>query len=192
MRSKFHSTTRPDPAVHRRFAGASLAGIGVAAALLAGLALPATAADPHERQQPSAASGGAQRVGVVRNHYVRLANNLLVDAARAPGADRDAKHFVDVEFPQDPTRGTNAILAQLVDVADVQVGDIVEIRIAHRDNPKFFPVKEVTKVTEVVAKSDTALARAFVRGITLASRSVTPLEVLSQAGRRMGIGNTAP
>jgi len=151
-------------------------------------ALPATASGAPEGQRLEAVLGGKRLVGRVRNLYVRVANNVLLDATQAPRSmiTRDSVHFVDVEFQELLPNGTEATRAQLVDMSDVQVGDIVEIRIAHKDNPNFFPVKEVTRVTELVARSDTALARDFARSITLARRGVSPLQALLQAGPGSG------
>jgi hypothetical protein len=145
-------------------------------------ALPATAAGLPEGQRLEAVLGGERLTGLVRTLYVRVANNVLLDAANAPRSmiTRDTVYFVDVEFQELLPNGTEATRAQLVDMSDVQVGDIVEIRIAHKDNPRFFPVKEVTRVTELVAKSDTALARDFARSITLARRGVSPLQAMLQ------------
>ena len=151
-------------------------------------ALPATAAGVPEGQRLEAVLGGKRLTGRVRNLYIRVANNVFLDVAHAPKTliTRDTVHFVDVEFPELLPNGAEATRAQLVDMSDVQVGDIVEIRIAHKDNPNFFPVKEVTRVTELVARSDTALARDFARGITLARRGVSPLQALLQAGPGSG------
>ncbi|MBI4290549.1 MAG: hypothetical protein HY661_03600 [Betaproteobacteria bacterium] len=167
---------------------ASLAGIGAIAMLLAGLALPASAASVPESHGLETAAGGKRLLGQVRNLYVRLANNVLLEAARAPATmiARDAVHFVDVEFSEPLPNGTEAIRAQLVDISGVQVGDIVEIRIAHKDNPHFFPVREVTRVTELIAKNDTALARNFVRGTAPAPTGISPLQAMLRNGQDAG------
>jgi hypothetical protein len=146
-------------------------------------ALPATAAGVPEGQRLEAVLGGKRLTGRVRTLYVRVANNVLLDAVSAPRStiNRDTVYFVDVEFQELLPNGTESTRAQLVDMSDIQVGDIVEIRIAHKDNPRFFPVKEVTRVTELVAKSDTALARNFARSITLARRGVPPLQAMLQS-----------
>ena len=50
----------------------------------------------------------------------------------------------------------------------IAVGDVVEIRFAHKDSresAKFFPVKETTRVTELVAKRDEKLAADYERRI---------------------------
>lgn len=169
----------------------SLAGIVAVAMLLAGLTLPATAAGLPEGQGSEADLGGQRFVGVVRNLYVQVANKVLLDATHAPRTSiaRDTVQFADVEFPQRLPNGAEAILARLADLPDVQVGDIVELRIAHKDNPKFFPVKEVTRVTGLVAKSDTALARDFARGITLARCGDSPLQAMSQSDPDLSSAN---
>lgn len=166
-------------------------GIVAVAMLLAGLTLPATAAGLPEGSGSELALGGKRLVGAVRTLYVRVANNVLLDARHAPRTTiaRDTVRFAEVEFPQRLPNGAEAILAQLVDLSDVQVGDIVELRIAHKDNPKFFPVKEVTRVTELLAKGDTALARDFALSITLARRGDSPLQAMSQTDADLRIAN---
>lgn len=170
---------------------APLVGIGVAAMLLVGLTLPVTAGELPQGNTSEAVLSGRQLVGLVRNLYVQVANNVLLEATHAPKTmiPRDAVYFVDVEFPERLPDGTEAIRAQLVDRSDVQVGDIVEIRIAHKDNPNFFPVKEVTLVTELVAKSDSAMARKYARGIALAQSRVAPLQGMPQTNPGTGIIN---
>jgi hypothetical protein len=163
---------------------ASLAGIGAIVLLMAGLTLPASAASVLEGHGLEAAAEGKRLLGQVRTLYVRLANNVLIEAAHAPATmdARDTVHFVDVEFSEPLPNGTEAIRAQLVDISGVQVGDIVEIRIAHKDNPRFFPVREVTRVTELIAKGDTALARNFARGTKPAPSGISPLQAMLQSG----------
>lgn len=170
---------------------APLVGIGVAAMLLVGLTLPVTAGELPQGNTLEAVLSGKQLVGMVRNLYVKVANNVLLEATHAPKTmiTRDAVYFVDVDFPELLPDGGEAIRAQLVDMSDVQVGDIVEIRIAHKDNPNFFPVKEVTMVTELVAKSDSAIARKYARGIALAHTRVSPLQGMLQTNPRTGIIN---
>lgn len=169
----------------------SLAGNVAVAMLLAGLTLPATAAGLSEGQGLESDLGGKRFVGVVRNVYVQVANKVLLDATHAPGTaiTRDMVHFADVEFAQRLPNGAEAMLAQLADLPEVQVGDIVELRIAHKDNPRFFPVKEVTRVTGLVAKSDTALARNFTRGITLARCGDSSPQAMSQIDPDLSIAS---
>lgn len=169
----------------------SPAGIVAVGMLLAGLTLPAIAAGLPEGRGSEADLGGQRLVGVVRNLYVQVANKVLLDATHAPRTtiNRDTVHFADVAFAERLPNGAKAMLAQLADLPDVQVGDIVELRIAHKDNPKFFPVKEVTRVTGLVAKSDTALARDFARGITLARCGDSPLQAISQTDPDLRIAN---
>lgn len=166
-------------------------GISAVAMLLVGLTLAASAGSLPEGQSVESMVGGTRLVGLVRNVYVQVANNVLLDATRAPATmvTRDTVYFVDVEFPELLPKGSQAIRAQLVDMSDVQVGDIVEIRIAHKDNPTFFPVNEVTRVTQLIAKSNTALARDFARGITFSRRGVSPMPRMLQTNPRLGMVN---
>jgi hypothetical protein len=71
-----------------------------------------------------------------------------------------------VQFPEllaNDTGSARAILNR--SEAGVNVGDVVEIKFAHKTNTRYFPVKEVTRVTEVVATRDQALAKDFERRI---------------------------
>ena len=159
-----------------------LAAIGAVAVLLAGLTLPAVAIGASDGQSSEAVLGGKRLVGQVRNVYVRVADSVLLDAAHAPATmiARDAVQVIDVEFQELLPDGSEAIRAQLIDVSDVQVGDIVEVKFAHKDNPRFFPVNEVTRVTELVARRDTALARYVARNIMRARHGVSPLQAMLQ------------
>lgn len=140
--------------------------------------LPATAAGVPEARMSDL--GGRRLVGLVRNLYVRVADNVLLDTAHTPGTliTPDTAMFADVEFVELLPNGAEAMRAQLIDISGVQVGDVVNIRVAHKDNPGFFPVKEVTRVTELVAKGDTMLARDFNRRIKLARLGLSPLQAM--------------
>lgn len=171
--------------------GASPAGISAVAMLLVGLTLAASAVGRPEGQRLETIVGGTRLVGMVRKLYVHVANNVLLDAAHAPPTviTPDTVHFVDVELPELLPNGSDALLAQVGDMLDVHVGDIVAIRLAHKDNPPLFPVKEVTRVTQLIAKRDTALAREFARGITFERHGVSLLRGTLQTNQGLGTLN---
>ena len=145
-------------------------------------ALPATAAGIPESKGAESDIGGKRLVGQVRNLYVRVAHDVLLDASQVPKhmITGDTIYFADVEFPELLPNGAEALRAQLFDMSDVQRGDIVEIKVAHKHNPEYFPVREVPRVTKFVAGADTQLARDFARRITLARLGLSPLQAMLQ------------
>jgi hypothetical protein len=147
-------------------------------------ALPPTAAGrpsalapaPAEAQRPGAYLGGAIATGRVAEVYIRAADKTFLALERAPAHLRDsAERWVDVQFPELLADGTGTARAVL-DRSDLRiaVGDVVEIRFAHKDNPRYFPVKELTRVTELVASKDQMLAREFERRILARSGNGNP------------------
>jgi hypothetical protein len=116
---------------------------------------------------PEAYLGGTRATGRVAEVYVRVAENVFLAAGRTPEhLRRGAERWVDIEFPEllaDDTGAARAFLHR--GAAEVQVGDVVEIKFAHKDNPRFFPVKERTRVTALVAKRNETLARDYARRI---------------------------
>jgi len=122
---------------------------------------------PVEAQRPEAYLGGTIATGRVAEVYLRVADNVFLAMDRAPAHLRNsAERWVDVEFPEllaNETGSARAILNR--SDAKVAVGDVVEIKFAHKDNPRYFPVKEVTRVTELVASKDQLLARDYQRRI---------------------------
>ena len=107
--------------------------------------------------------GGSKATGRVAEVYVKVAENVFVAADRVPEHLRkDAERWVDVQFPEllgGDVESARAVLRQ--SEPGVQVGDVVEIKFAHKDNPRFFPVRETTRVTALVAKKDEMLAKEY-------------------------------
>jgi len=133
---------------------------------------------------PEAYLGGTVATGRVAQIYVKVAENVFLDAERAPEHLRNrAERWVDVQFPEllaDDTEFARAILNR--GEAEVQVGDVVEIKFAHKDNPRFFPVKELTRVTELVASKDQMLAKDYARRILARNgHRASPPDWLAQA-----------
>ncbi len=132
--------------------------------------LPPSAAgfpSPHASTSPASYLGGTKATGRVAEVYVRAAENVYVAADRAPEQmRRSSERWVDIEFPEllaDEIESVRAVLEPAE--TGVQVGDVVEVKFAHKDNPRYFPVKELTRVTELVAKKGEMLARDFERRI---------------------------
>ena len=111
--------------------------------------------------------GGTNATGRVAEVYVKVAENVFLAMDRAPAHRRDsAERWVDIEFPDLLANGIGSARAVLnQSEAGVRVGDVVEIKFAHKDNPRFFPVKELTRVTRLVAGRDEMLAKDFERRI---------------------------
>lgn len=146
------------------------AGAYIDALPASGAGLPsALAPAPSPTPAPATAPylGGTVATGRVAHVYVKVAENVFLDAERAPEHLRSrAERWVDVQFPEllaDDTEFARAILNR--GEAQVQVGDVVEIKFAHKDNPRYFPVKELTSVTELVASKDQMLAKDYARRI---------------------------
>jgi len=137
---------------------------------------PAPVAGSGERQESYL--GGTIATGRVAEVYIRVADNVFLALNQAPEhLKKSAERWVDVQFPEllaNDTGSARAILNR--SDTKVAVGDVVEIKFAHKDNPRYFPVKELTRVTELVASKDQLLARDYERRILA----------------RMGRGNQPP
>lgn len=155
---------------------------GSAASAIAAL-LPSgagrAAATPQAAPDASAAQaylGGTKASGRVAEVYVKVAEDVFLAADRAPEPLRQSgERWVDIEFPvllADAIGSARAMLNR--SEGAVQVGDVVEIKFAHHDNPRFFPVKELTRVTQLVARKDEMLAQDFERRILARNGHRTP------------------
>jgi hypothetical protein len=140
----------------------------IAALPPSGAGLPASLA-PAPAQAPGTEAylGGTVATGRVAEVYIRVAENVFLSVDQAPEHLRNsAERWVDVQFPEllaNDTESARAVLNR--SEAGVRVGDVVEIKFAHKDNPRYFPVKEVTRVTALVAGRDQMLAKDFERRI---------------------------
>lgn len=110
--------------------------------------------------------GGTKSTGRVSGIYLKVAQGVFLSMDRAPETLRKtAERWVDVEFPDVLANGAVAARAFISEAqAGVGIGDIVEIKFAHnasRETAQYFPVKEITRVTELVAKRDEMLARDY-------------------------------
>jgi len=125
------------------------------------------AAMPAPAQAPRAYLGGSKATGRVAQVYVKVGENVFLALNEAPKHLQDsAERWVDVEFPELLANDVGAARALLSESeAGVQVGDVVEIKFAHKKNPRFFPVKELTRVTHFVAKRNEMLAKEYERRI---------------------------
>jgi hypothetical protein len=141
--------------------------IGAYAPSAAGKPSSVGVTDPTVAQQPKDGYvGGTRATGRVAEIYLKVGQGVFLSMDRAPETLRKtAERWVDVQFPDLLANGAGAARAFISDAqASVGVGDIVEIRFAHKsgkDTAQFFPVKEITRVTELVAKSNEMLARDY-------------------------------
>ncbi len=155
-------------------------------------ALPPSGAGPRmspmqaapKAPSPELYLGGAKASGRVAEIYVKVSENVFLAVNQAPEHLRkSAERWVDIEFPDllaNDIGSARAVLNQTE--AGVQVGDVVEIKFAHKDNPRYFPVKESTRVTEFVAGRDDMLAKDFARRILARNgHGASPQDWLAQA-----------
>jgi len=171
--------------------------IGALPATAAGLPSslpPAPARASRTEQMPRAYLGGTSATGRVAQVYIKVAEGVFLDIDRAPQHLRDSgERWVDVQFPVALADGSGAARAFLEGAeARVQAGDVVEIRFAHKDNSRFFPVKELTRVTALVANKDQTLARDMARRILAHNGSGTASPAwLASAADAAGTGASA-
>ncbi len=107
---------------------------------------------------------GANVAGRVSGVYLKVADSLLYATDSTPAQLRsDAERWAEVEYSR-PGSEAGVVEAKLpASEPEVEVGDVVEVRLAHEANPRFFPVKEISRVTRVVAKSRAILAHDYAR-----------------------------
>ena len=73
---------------------------------------------------------------------------------------KSAERWVDIEVTDTHANETGVVRALAhASAAGVQIGDLVQIEFAHRENPRHFPLKEITRVTAVVAANGEAPGR---------------------------------
>lgn len=135
-----------------------------------GAGLPSSAGpSKQEVQSPpkDAYIGGTKAVGRVAEIYLKVGQGVFLALDQAPATLRNsAEHWVVVEFPELLANGSGdarAFVGRGQD--DVGIGDLVEVKFAHRTGSRAFPVPEITRVTEHVAKRGEMLAQNFERRI---------------------------
>jgi hypothetical protein len=129
--------------------------------------LPATAAGLPASVAPAQASG-ILASGRVAKVYVRAAEGAFVEVGRAPERlESGAQRWVEVEFP-DPVGGISGPALALLGEAgnEVGAGDIVDVRFAQTRDLRAATEHEGARVTGLVERRDSALARDFERRIS--------------------------
>lgn len=136
---------------------------------------PAPAAKAPETGAQRADLAGTSAKGRVERVYVRVAEGVLLDLAKAMPHQRDGWRYVDLEFPDPLANGALAARALVPEAGtNPGLGDVVEMRFAHRKTDQFFPVRERDKVIALVAKADSTLAQDFQRRILARSGGDSP------------------
>ena len=135
---------------------------------------------------PAVYMGGVTAVGRVERLYVRAAENVLLDYDRAPQHLRTtAQLFADVQFPDPLANGMDAARAQIIKTElSVRPGDVIAMRFAHKQNTQFFPVREATQVTSIVARANTEMAADYERRILARAGVRSPVETALGIQRR--------
>jgi hypothetical protein len=154
---------------------ASGAGVTNAAQLPAGKpAAPAVNPANPEAALPPLTDPALAR-GRVERLYVRAAQGVLIDLAAANNSQRDGWRYAAVEFPDPMANGATRALALIPEGEPAPaIGDVVEMHFANRagkgvQNYRFFFGVERDHVTQVVARSGTAIAQSFERRILASS-----------------------
>ena len=124
---------------------------------------PASVPGPAALQPDDSGQPGSTVRGRVARMYYRTHDNIFLAAEHTPTHQRlPERLFVEVEYPDRLKSGALSVLTWAdADFGDVRTGDVVSLRLAHKHQPKAFPVRETTRVTSVVARRDTALAQAY-------------------------------
>src|SRR4051812_45154533 len=134
-------------------------------------ALPAPAAGaPGAAAQPPANLGGTSATGRIDGIYIRVAEGVLVELARAPTTA--GWRYASLEFPDSLANGTTVARALVPTgmISDVRAGDVVEMRFANKEvsGPYvagFRLLPERDQITKVIAKSGTDVAKDYQRRI---------------------------
>jgi hypothetical protein len=133
---------------------------------------PTAAGRPSELFAPEAGAGlqtddtgspGSSPRGRVSRMFYRTHDNIYLAAEYTPTLQRVPERlYAEVEYPDRLKSGALSVLTRVDQkFGDVRPGDVVDVRIAHKHDSKNFPVRETTRVTALVARSDSALAQAF-------------------------------
>ena len=114
--------------------------------------------------------GGSRATGRVSDVYLKVGSSVFLTLDCAPETLRkSAERRVDVQFPDLLANGAGAASAFISDSqSSIGIGDIVEIKFAHKSSKEtvpYFPVKEITRVTELIARRDEMLAKDYAQRI---------------------------
>jgi CRP/FNR family cyclic AMP-dependent transcriptional regulator len=129
---------------------------------------------------------GALATGLVERVYVKSAEGVFVEVGRAPERLKEGRQrWAEVRFPEPVGGTTGSAFALLGDTRDeVGAGDVVDVSFAPTRDPRAATDKEEARVTGLVERKDSALAREFERRIFARSeRSASYQKWPAEAGR---------
>jgi hypothetical protein len=104
--------------------------------------------------------GGSSHIGKVESLYVEQYNGVFVDRQVA-GDDADKAVWVYVTFDQPLADGRRFATAVLEQDPGVEAGDLVQLRFARDGDPQGNALPAHNQVIALIAKHDSAQARAF-------------------------------
>lgn len=178
-----------------------------AEALIAGLppsaAGPLSSADLQGSRSTAPAGrtdiGGTRVTGQVTQVYVRVEQGVYLAWERTPETlRRKGEVYADVRFPELLANGQESTLAYIGrGVDDLRQGDIAEVRFAHRavaavGAASAFPVREVTRMTELVARNGTPIARDIERRILARTQGNRNQRIAAALQTRIADGPVIP
>jgi hypothetical protein len=106
--------------------------------------------------------GGTSPIGKVQGVYVEAYQGVFLDRQLVP--DTSGKQlWVYVTFDAPLEDGRKFATAMLEQDTGIEPGDLVQLRLAHDGELRSDAVPEHNRVTALIAKHDTAQARAFGR-----------------------------
>ena len=114
--------------------------------------------------------GGARATGRVAGVYLKIGAGVFLSFDLVPQTRRkSAERWAEVQFPDLQANGAGSAMAFISDSqSGIGVGDIVEIKIAHKgsmETMRYFPALGITRVTELVAGRDDVLAQRYAQRI---------------------------
>ena len=159
--------------------------------------LPFAAEPGSGLQTDDSGTPGSKPRGRVSRMFYRTHDNIYLAAEYTPTLQRVPERlYAEVEYPDRLKSGALSVLTRVDEkFGDVRIGDVVDVRIAHKHDSKNFPVRETTRVTALVARSDSALAQAFEARIVARKGSDTAIaaapasQTLSQALGTQGMAS---
>jgi hypothetical protein len=116
--------------------------------------------------------GGSSHIGKVQGVYVEQYSGIFVDRNMA-ASDAGKPVWVYVTFDRALADGSRFATAVLEQDPGVETGDLVQLRFAHDGEPQPGATPAHNQVTALIAKHDTARARAFGSAPTVAIQALT-------------------
>ena len=115
--------------------------------------------------------GGSSHIGKVQGLYVEQYSGIFVDRQVATG-DATKPVWVYVTFDRPLEDGSRFATAVLEQDPGVETGDLVQLRFAHDGEPQTGATPAHNQIVALLAKHDTARARAFGSAPTAAAETL--------------------